>query len=224
MVTLMKFPIESKSSKNSTNISESLPSIDLSSKEEIWSLVTRGISIRNVFFKSIQKETYNDFSRLFGDVVRDRGSYKHTARTERSVLVRYDSKSLVGEFIQLIKMHEVVPTNIARPIAITTWGSNVVGYFVEYIDGKPLEHFEFGFIKTVVLNTIIPMINKMNSNGVGHGDITLGDSTREGNIKVASNGEIKVFDPLPSYKDIDDKFRIEADQSSITKLLRIYNK
>ena len=198
----------------------SMPIIDIGSKDFIKTIIHNGHSINNIFFKCTNSIIYKNYSRLFGPPIYDCDSYKHAYSSERAIVVCYGAKPIVGEFEQLLKIYRIAPENTAMPIAIAMYKDNIVGYFLEYIDGKPLYMFESNFKRDVIYNTLVPLILKLHVNRIGHGDISIGSSLNNGNILIKNDKTLKLIDPLPEYSYVDDSFRIDIDRNLLDNLKR----
>jgi hypothetical protein len=89
------------------------------------------------------------------------------------------------EFLQLTLMYSVRPQNTVRPLALATCRSEVVGYFIEYIDAAlPDVH------SAKTERRIVEAIGEFHRRGVGHGDLLF-----LLNVFVTKDGRILFFDP-----------------------------
>lgn len=195
-----------------------LEKIDLYSVELCSGLEKRGLKNNNVFFKCIRSDIYQDNRFLFGKDVFDTASFKHPFRSERAVVVRYKELEITGEFNQLEKIYRVMPESTAIPICLVTFRNNVVGYLAENVSGTPFLSLKRDKRVKYLNECVIPVIYKLHQNNIGHGDILVGNSEGGGNIFIVENG-IKLIDPLPGYKGITDKERIELDIENIKMAL-----
>ena len=146
--------------------------------------------------------------------------YMHKISAQRfgAVVVRYKELEITGEFNQLEKIYRVMPESTAIPICLVTFRNNVVGYLAENVSGTPFLSLKRDKRVKYLNECVIPVIYKLHQNNIGHGDILVGNSEGGGNIFIVENG-IKLIDPLPGYKGITDKERIEFDIENIRRVL-----
>jgi hypothetical protein len=195
-----------------------IPNIGLDSKKEPDSrLVALGLDIRNVFFKCRDNETYEIYKHLFGKEIGVLNASRHLRR-ERAVRVSSSPDSLTQELTQLLKIYNVAPTNAAKPIATTTLKSGIVGYFMEYVEGRQIrEHLDHTPTHLTLLRKLVAVVNDLHASGVGHGDLN------PDNVIVTSHQEIKLVDPLVPYEHADDQLLIEMDNSVLDRVLEAIN-
>jgi len=127
---------------------------------------------------------------------------------------------IIFQFVQLGRIYSVVPENTAAPILMAVKNSDVVGYCLEYIEGKPLSNFYFTpdknkreKLKHIFYDKLVPPISRLHQSGIGHGDLS------PSNIIVTPTMKIMLIDPA-SHPKKGEAFRIHSDMRELRSLER----
>jgi hypothetical protein len=185
--------------KNNVSVMH-IRTIDVTSREDTLERMAKmGFRKKEVFFKCVE-----GLSRRVWD------NYDGTAFFDNA-----DAKNIKEEFVRLSKISKVMPLNTAKPIGIAKAGSDIIGYFLERIEGKSLYHYENAksarlYVK--VIDDLAPVMGKLHRVGIGHGDLFVE------NIMVSLSEQIKLIDPNRSKTEqahiMDDRIRLSKLQAS----------
>ncbi len=144
-----------------------------------------GLGTGDVFYKGLCQEGSMG---LVGPQLRKRSRFRDYGSD------RLGSIMMVREFKQLSLMHSILPEHTVRPIALGTYDSRVVGYFLEYITAKDgwetLISISSRDKQRALREKIISAVRKFHKRGVGHGDLTF-----LVNVFVTKDGRILFYDP-----------------------------
>ncbi len=197
----LKNPTPEEYLKHLMRGAEQLPKILFKTRDDIKSqLSEHGHEIDNVFFKCMTAQSHY----IWGD---DKKS-----RLKKS----WDQFNLYNEVSQAVKIHNVIPDNMAAPIAVAKMETGTVGYFMEYVDGISLFSLDKDEFRCAA-KKLVEAVTKMHDGGSGHGDL-------RSNIMVTSNNaRIKLIDPLRSNSRESDSILMEYDKIVLNDVLRIAN-
>ncbi len=101
-----------------------------------------------------------------------------------------------NQFALMEKLHEIAPDEMAQPIALVRGkGGEALGYLMERVIGVPLEDaLASGSLterqKEKIWKSLSEAVGKFHSNGLGHGDLNMG------NVMVTRDFKVKLIDPL----------------------------
>lgn len=148
-----------------------------------------------------------------------------------------DFNGIALEFTMLCDIYNVVPGNVATPIALVRRselgeyesainsinGYSVAGYITEYIAGQTLAaYYEKAIFGTPIVveeftalaRQLIEVLNKLNKEGIGHGDANFR------NVIVTNNGVLKLIDPLPLNQNLElaRVFAIGEDTARVSNM------